>query len=61
MPPSVLLPHSTTSQITELVFASNDQDALFAIFVLMAVSTGGFLFLYAYKIGLAFFDYDRIH
>jgi len=57
MPPS-LLPHSTTTQITELVFHSNDQDALFAIFVLMAVSAGGFLFLYSYKIGLAFFEYD---
>jgi len=60
MPPS-LLPHSTTSQITELVFQSNDQDALFAMFVLFAVASGAFLFLYAYKIGLAFFDYDRLH
>jgi len=56
--PSSLLPHSTSSQITELVFASNDQDALYATFVLMAVSAGAFLFLYAYKIGLAFFDHD---
>jgi len=57
MPPS-LLPHSTTSQITELVFQSNDQDAMFAMFLLCAVAAGAFLFLYSYKIGLAFFDYD---
>jgi len=59
MPPS-LLPHSSTSQITELVFQSNDQDALFAFFVLFAVIGGGFLFLYGYKIGISFFDHDGI-
>jgi len=56
MPPSNTTPHATTVQEVHLTFEATGEDASFAFFVMIAVFLGAMLFIYAYKLGLSFFE-----
>lgn len=58
MPPQT--PHATTAQEVHVLFESTGYDAIWALYVLLAVALSAFVFMKAYNMGAYFFQDEEL-